>query len=151
MRPLVSLVLALVKTVFAGIFVHEAMHYGVSSLMGGQGYVTFPGLVAGYYYFTVYPSPLWPSLLAGGLGTAIFMGIGWWLARWTPTHQDFHVELSRAVVAALHLGYCIAELWIFSNRPLYNILYPILATVCPLAVIFLYRDKLIEYVLDKQR
>ncbi len=131
----------------AAIPLHEWCHYVASNFLGGQGSVTYPSILGGFYEFTTMPSHPWIVYLAGGLGVGlIYFGV-WWFQFKSPSRWDMDDEFSLALIGATQAGYGIGELmWGMWNLPFWTTYIWAIAGAAP--VIIIYTPRVMNWILQ---
>jgi len=141
----VDFLISLAVYYILAVFAHEAFHYIACKALGGDGYITFPGIIAGYFYPTVLPPHSWIVGLAGGLGAGFLMLLLWWRARTTPTAWDLDEEFACALVGSTQIGYAIFEAFIFAKPHIYA-LWPAGVVCAAMGVTFAYFGKIARWM-----
>lgn len=90
--------------------IHALGHHIATWLQGGTATVTFFGIWADRTHIQgLSPSESQIVYFAGGLFTALVMGLLWWRARTSPGWVDLDDEGVLGILAAAQLGYGLAE------------------------------------------
>ena len=89
---------------------HEFFHYVTLRALGGGGYITFDW-EQGFTKFTDLPNHLWAVQLSGGLLTAAFFLLVFWLWAWSSqTIHDTNLEVAAFTWALGNLAYAPIEM-----------------------------------------
>ena len=89
---------------------HEFFHYVALRALGGDGYITF-SLQEGFTHFTTVPDHVWVVRLSGGLLTAVFLLLTFWIWAWSSeSPNDTNLEVAAFTWGAGNLAYAPVEI-----------------------------------------
>ncbi|MBI2625145.1 MAG: hypothetical protein HYW70_02335 [Candidatus Nealsonbacteria bacterium] len=117
-RKMSAWILMLIGFTVLGITVHEAGHLMMVKILGGDGIISYDAtLLFGSMTVTkMPPNPdhLWLMYPAGGVITALFFFVFFWLPPWlTKTKQDIYVESAASATIYTNLFYAPTELLLY--------------------------------------
>ena len=95
---------------------HEWGHYIVNRLGGGDGFITFPHFIDGRHWIVIQGQPVWLEQASGGLVVALVLGVLWYWAWRSPTHQDLNSEAALAFIALIQLVYGLTEGFLYTSN-----------------------------------
>ena len=88
---------------------HEFFHCVVMQALGGEGYITF-SMREGFTHFTVTPDYVWAVHLSGGLLTAAFFLLAFWIWAWSSdSPHDTNLEVAAFTWGVGNLAYAPIE------------------------------------------
>lgn len=143
-QKIIDLVIAAGVWFFVVTAMHELCHYLAVTWQGGEAYLTMRGFWAGYAEFTGIPYHSHELVIvyaAGGIGTAILLGLLWWRARMTPSLWDLNHEAVLGVLVAIQLGLGIGEIALadpIRGGQMFAIMSPLLVALFAIPVMIYY-------------
>ncbi len=94
---------------------HEFFHLLVLRALGGDGYITF-SLREGFTHFTATPDNVWAVHLGGGLLTAAFFLLAFWVWAWSSdSPHDTNLEVAAFTWGIGNLVYAPVEMLVSSQ------------------------------------
>ena len=94
---------------------HEFFHLLVLRALGGDGYITFT-LREGFTHFTATPDNVWAVHLSGGLLTAAFFLLAFWVWAWSSdSPHDTNLEVAAFTWGIGNLAYAPVEMLVSSQ------------------------------------
>ncbi len=94
---------------------HEFFHLAVLRALGGEGYITFT-MREGFTHFTATPDNVWAVHLSGGLLTAAFFLLAFWVWAWSSdSPHDTNLEVAAFTWGIGNLAYAPIELLVSSQ------------------------------------
>ena len=94
---------------------HEFFHLAVLQALGGEGYITF-STREGFTHFTATPDNVWAVHLSGGLLTAAFFLLAFWVWAWSSdSPHDTNLEVAAFTWGIGNLVYAPIEMLSYSQ------------------------------------
>ena len=94
---------------------HEFFHLAVLRALGGEGYITFT-MREGFTHFTATPDNVWIVHLSGGLLTAAFFLLAFWVWAWSSdSPHDTNLEVAAFTWGIGNLAYAPIEMLVSSQ------------------------------------
>lgn len=110
-----STVAYLVGFGLVALVMHEFFHLATLQALGGDGYITFT-MQEGFTHFTATPDNVWIVHLSGGLLTAAFFLLAFWVWAWTSdSPHDTNLEVAAFTWGIGNLVYAPIEMLAYSQ------------------------------------
>lgn len=94
---------------------HEFFHLAVLRALGGDGYITFT-MSEGFTHFTTTPDNVWIVHLSGGVLTAAFFLLAFWVWAWSSdSPHDTNLEVAAFTWGIGNLAYAPIEMLVSSQ------------------------------------
>jgi len=145
---MVSVVVSLL--IFSGlaVMVHEAGHFWMCRILGGEANITYDNLASGWCRMTEIPeNGRWAISLMGGWSVAGLYGVLWLMAKWTPTNWDLDDEFAVGLIGVVQFGYGLMEAFASSSIGEWQMI--LMVSLLSGVVVFVYVERFRDYFLNK--